>query len=166
MERHLTSANTLILDFTIGLHIDKNAGLGKVSLGRWLGVSHKVGQLMSYWILPDTGKVISCTTVQRLINLEQSSPEWNMRMNKFNQAIEEKVVNIKDSDIPVVDVPQWNRLSLDENDEEFNKLYISDMDNEAVKEPDDPSPADDYINMKVELARKGHECIERATVKR
>ena len=39
------------------------------------------------------------------------------------------------------------------------------MDNEAVKEPDDPSPADDYINMKVELARKGHECIERATVK-
>ena len=143
-----------------------NAGLGEVSLGRWLGVSHKVGQLMSYWILPNTGKVISCTTVQRLTSLEQSTPEWDMRMNKFNQDIEEKVVNIQDSDIPVVDVPQWNRLSLDENDEEFNKLYISDMDNEAVQEPDDPPPADDYINMKMELARKGHECIERATVKR
>ena len=58
-----------------------------------IGVSHKVGQLMSYWILPDTGKVISCTTIQRLTNLEQSSPEWDTRMNKFNQDIEEKVVN-------------------------------------------------------------------------
>ena len=29
-----------------------NAGIfGEGSIGRWLGVSHKVGQLMSYWIL-------------------------------------------------------------------------------------------------------------------
>ena len=28
-----------------------NAGLGEESLGRWLGVSHKIGKLMSYWIL-------------------------------------------------------------------------------------------------------------------
>ena len=29
-----------------------NAGLGKVELGCWLGVSHRVGRLMSYWVLP------------------------------------------------------------------------------------------------------------------
>ena len=29
-----------------------NAGLGVTEVGRWLGVSHRVGQPMSYWILP------------------------------------------------------------------------------------------------------------------
>ena len=45
-----------------------NAGLGEESLGKWLGVSHKVGQLMSYWILTISGHVISATTVQRVTN--------------------------------------------------------------------------------------------------
>ena len=45
-----------------------NAGLGEESLGQWLGVSHKVGQLMSYWILTISGHIISATTVQRLTN--------------------------------------------------------------------------------------------------
>ena len=48
-----------------------NAGVGPSQIGRWLGVSHKVGQLMSYWILPVSGIPISCVTVQRLTNLEQ-----------------------------------------------------------------------------------------------
>ena len=41
-----------------------NAGLGKVSVGRWIGVSHKIGQLMSYSVLPVSGKPISTTNVQ------------------------------------------------------------------------------------------------------
>ena len=41
-----------------------NAGLGEDLLGRWLGVSHKVGQLMSYWVLTVSGHVVSATTVQ------------------------------------------------------------------------------------------------------
>ena len=50
-----------------------NAGLGELSLGRWLGVSHKIGQLMSYWILTEKSRVISCTTVQRLTQLGQGT---------------------------------------------------------------------------------------------
>ena len=40
-----------------------NAGLEKSTLGRWLGVSHKIGQLMVYWVLLIGGKPISCVTV-------------------------------------------------------------------------------------------------------
>ena len=36
-----------------------NASLGETSLGRWIGVSHKVEQLMTYWILPISGIPIS-----------------------------------------------------------------------------------------------------------
>jgi hypothetical protein len=35
-----------------------NAGLGENKIGRWLGVAHQVGNLMSYWILAITGHVI------------------------------------------------------------------------------------------------------------
>ena len=48
----------------------KNAGLGERLHGRWLGVSHRIGSLMSYYLLTQTGSVISRTTVQRVTNLE------------------------------------------------------------------------------------------------
>jgi hypothetical protein len=36
-----------------------NAGLGEVELARWFGVSHRVGRLMSYWLLPESEIPIS-----------------------------------------------------------------------------------------------------------
>jgi hypothetical protein len=53
----------------------ENAGLGETKLGRWLGVSHRVGPLMSYWILSREGRVMSRTTVQRVTNLELTTEE-------------------------------------------------------------------------------------------
>src|SRR5687768_16283836 len=35
-------------------------------VGRWLGVSHQIGSLLSYWILTPSGKVVSRTTVQHI----------------------------------------------------------------------------------------------------
>ncbi len=32
-----------------------NAYLGEDELGRWIGVSHRVGRLMSFWIHPESG---------------------------------------------------------------------------------------------------------------
>ena len=43
----------------------ENAGLGPPTLGRWLGVSHRVGNRMTYWVLPRSGRPISCDSVQR-----------------------------------------------------------------------------------------------------
>lgn len=42
------------LDFTIydWCFFKSNAGVGPRELGRWLGVSHRVGPAMTYWILP------------------------------------------------------------------------------------------------------------------
>ena len=99
-----------------------NAGLGELSLGRWLGVSHKVGQLMSYWILANTGKVISCTTVQRLTNLEQKTREWISRMDDYDESIKRTIIDAKDIGRPIEDVPRWNQLGQDEDDESFTQL--------------------------------------------
>ena len=63
---------TKYLDFTFYDWIKKctHAGLDELSIGRWLGVSHKVGQMMSYWVLTLSGHIISCITVQRLTKSE------------------------------------------------------------------------------------------------
>ena len=48
----------------------ENAGLGERLYGIWLGVSHRIGSLMLYYILTQTGSVISRTTVHKVSNLE------------------------------------------------------------------------------------------------
>ena len=48
-----------------------NAGLKIPEVGGWLGVSHRVGQLISYWILSKSDIPVSFTTVKRITNLEK-----------------------------------------------------------------------------------------------
>jgi hypothetical protein len=43
---------------------DPNNGLEDgISLGRWLGVAHSVGQAMTYWVLKSNGSVVACSIV-------------------------------------------------------------------------------------------------------
>ena len=53
----------------------ENAGLGKTHIGKWLGVSHRIGPLMAYWILTAQGTVISRTTAQCITHLETQTAE-------------------------------------------------------------------------------------------
>ena len=46
-----------------------NSGLGMAAIGRWLGVSYRVGGLMTYWILNQKGTVISIIKIQRITSL-------------------------------------------------------------------------------------------------
>ena len=64
-----------------------NTGVGGNLCGRWLGVSHRGGNLMSYWILTENGRVISRTTVQRVTNLEQGTIEVRERMKNYNESV-------------------------------------------------------------------------------
>ena len=64
-----------------------NAGLGETKLGRWLGVSHHVGSLMSYWVVTLKGHVISQTTVSRVNNLEEQQTDVKHRLAEFDSAI-------------------------------------------------------------------------------
>ena len=57
----------------------ENAGLGELKLGRWLGVSYRVGSAMSYWILTDKYEVLSRVSVSHVTNLEQETVEVKER---------------------------------------------------------------------------------------
>jgi hypothetical protein len=78
-----------------------NAGgrVGKNMFGRWLGVSHRVGNLMSYWILTIACCVISRITAQRITHLEQeTTSEVNDRCKEHNHRIK-KIMHDKNYQI-------------------------------------------------------------------
>lgn len=146
-----------------------NAGMGPVSLGRWLGVSHKIGQLMSFWILTISGHVISCTTVQRLTNDEKLTDEWKERTCQFDKQIKERL-NAKDTDLSdlVKAKPYWNRLTMNEDDEEFIQEYRHPIKTEETKRDIEPTPDsfDGYLNMEIGMPRGDDGMLEHAIVKR
>ena len=77
------------LDFGFYDHLSYkyNAGLGVTYIGRWIGVSNIVGEMMSYWILTQNGRVISKTTVQILANIEKDTDKERSRINEFDSEI-------------------------------------------------------------------------------
>ena len=62
---HLTGETPGFLDFAFWDHVwyKDDGGLSERKIVHWLGVSHKVGNTMSYDILTQTGKVVSRTTI-------------------------------------------------------------------------------------------------------
>ena len=81
------------LDFTFydWCWYNDNAGLGETKLVRWLGVSHRDGSLMSYWVLTQKGNVISCTTITRVTNLEMQIDSTKSRLQEFDTAITDRL---------------------------------------------------------------------------
>ena len=67
-----------------------NDGIEVTEFGRWLGVSHQVGQLMSYWILPESGIPVYCTTVKMITNLEKQTDEYKAIMKDFDVKLDQK----------------------------------------------------------------------------
>ena len=76
---------------------------------------------MSYWVLPESGIAMSCTTVQRVTHLEKQADEYKKQMNDFHQVLEGKwqVESANVSDIAIQDVLASMLLSLENEDEEF-----------------------------------------------
>ncbi len=64
-----------------------NVGLGEVGVGQWLGVSHRVGRLMSNWILSVSVIPISATTVQRMTNDERCTEELKLQMTQYDDKL-------------------------------------------------------------------------------
>ena len=147
-----------------------NAGLGENSLGCWLGVSHKIGQLMSYWILTINGNVISCTTVQRLLEIDKRKSEWQQHMQEFDTRIDTRL-NVRDEDITsaIIDVDQWNKLSLTDIDDDFITDFNNVINDHSLPDIDDTiseSDYDAYINMEIGLPRGDDGELHHAIVKR
>ena len=134
----------------------ENAGLGERKLGRWLGVSKRVGSLMSYWILTPKATVISRTTVQRVTNLEAEVEENKKRFQEYDSFIVDRL----EEDGATYDGCKPNPESWAawlEHDEDFQAEFDQVVGNKDVPEADqDFTPdtiGDTYLNMEIALPR-------------
>jgi hypothetical protein len=159
------------LDFGFYDHVSykENAGLGATCIGRWLGVSHRVGSLMSYWIMTQKGTVISRSTVQRVTTLEKQTDEFKKALDEFDDEVrrlfkEDDEFGIEGSKPNPED---WSEYM--EHDADFQAEFDNIVNDPGLPEADedfDPEVYDDtYVNMELAIPRDG-EGPELATVKK
>lgn len=152
------------LDFNIydWCYFRTNGGLAQRELGRWLGVSHRVGQAMTYWILPKSGIPISCDTVQRVTNAERLTEETKRRMTEWGESTK-PILNAKSSYIAPTElekIPKHRIFHLEHEDQEFRDEFervlkdTSFPDMDEVYKVGDISEPDPYINMELSLDRE------------
>ena len=133
----------------------ENAGLGPTKLGRWLGVAHRVGGLMSYWLLTINCTVIARTTVQRVTSLEMQTTHMKERAQAFDEATKTK---IKDSEHIIMEGGKtqpydWEQHPF-EDDPDFTEEFREVISNSELKEADDdftPDVYDSYLNMELAI---------------
>ena len=148
------------LDFTFydWCWYNDNAGLGEMKLGRWLGVSHCVGSLMSYWILTQKRNVILCTTVSRVTNLETQVDSTKSCLQEFDTAITDRLndeahIIIEGGKSQPYD---WSDHPFDEDSDFVDEFHLV-VSNDEIKEANDeftPDTYDDwYLNMELTVPR-------------
>ena len=60
---------------------------GQRKIGRWLGVSHRVGSAMCYWVLNDAGNVLARTTVQHVLQSECNQEDIQEQIRSYHDSI-------------------------------------------------------------------------------
>jgi hypothetical protein len=69
-------------------------------LGKWLGVAHRVGQALCFYILPASGRPIVRSTVQALTQDELNEESIQAQINDFDCKIEETIKSVPAQEIP------------------------------------------------------------------
>ena len=133
----------------------ENVGMGETKMGRWLGVSHKTGSLMSFWILTPSCHVVSRTSVQRITNLERQEETNKRRMTAFDDAVKglfrdyNHVINDGSKPEPY----DWSTHPFDD-DPDFQEEFDNAVNNTEIKEADElftPDTYDQYLQVELAL---------------
>ena len=56
---------------------------------RWLGVSHRIGSALCYWVIDHKGDVFSCTTVQHVIEQDLQSDDIHKQFEQLDSSLNE-----------------------------------------------------------------------------
>jgi hypothetical protein len=71
-------------------------------IGRWIGVAHRVGQAMCYWILPESGIPIARTTIQSFTADEIATEEVQKALKAYDDLIQSKIGDaVLENELPV-----------------------------------------------------------------
>ena len=155
----------------------QNAGVNAPKLGRWLGLSHRIQQLTTYWILPASVIPISCHTVQRLTVPEEQTTEWKSGISAFEEGLDHKF-NANYAEIiweqlnKLSDVDSETIMYLESEDKDFLIGFEWVINDASIREIEDSVTDldtginDPYLNMEFGISRGEKEDLKRVRVKR
>ncbi|KAI2502896.1 Reverse transcriptase (RNA-dependent DNA polymerase) [Fragilaria crotonensis] len=163
----------LDFDFYDWVLYRSNAGLGEVEVARWIGVSHRVGRLMSYWLLPESGIPISATTVQRMTNDEKTTDEMKKRMIQYDERLQ-RIFETQSADLTrtLRDIHPSYVIDPEDEDAAFFDEFTRVIDDARLKHADENTThdtevtSDPYVGMEMALSRDADGALVHATVRR
>jgi hypothetical protein len=122
-------------------------------MARWIGVAHRVGQAMYYWLLPPTGIPIARTTIQKIkqddmmtdqvkdainqldttlkVNLRSDNPEIPFMLYRENMQLED--MEVDEPIQPETSVQEIDDIELDAYDELLLTEPLLEKDGELVR---------------------------------
>jgi hypothetical protein len=56
----------------------------QAKIGRWLGIAHRMGSDMTYWVLTESGNVIARSTVQHITTVNMATDAMKARVATFD----------------------------------------------------------------------------------
>ena len=131
------------------------------SLARWLGISHLVRSYMCYWLISESGKLISKTSVKHITSDDILSSWTKQQIDIFNTKLEER---LNDTSFMVDGVAGFDSAHLDDiKDNQENPGGVSDqgitpthedygeMNIGERSEVDDEEAVDKYLNVELIL---------------
>ena len=129
--------------------------MGEMKLGRWLGVSHQTGSLMSFWILTPSCRVVSRTSVQYITQLEMNEEATQKKTAAFHESVKQRLrdhVYILEEN-GKVEPFDWSTHPFDD-DPDFQEEFNNVTSNEEVKDDDvlfTPDKYDTYLSIELAL---------------
>jgi hypothetical protein len=99
-------------------------------LAYWLGIAHRVGQAICYWILPSKGVPIARTTIQRIPKKERQTDHIISKLEELRKSIDKNIH---------MDIPNKGHLQLHRED------VIIDLEGDEPLEPQAVMQDQDFI---------------------
>lgn len=60
-------------------------------IARWIGVAHKIGQAMCFWIIPSSGIPIARSTIQKISPNDLMTDQVKMEIQQLDQDLDDNV---------------------------------------------------------------------------
>ena len=138
-------------------------------LGYWLGIAHRIGSDLCYWVLTKSGKVIARTTVQHVTKEDQEKEDIREKTRNFRLIVAERLddTNFKDDgdgrpgyleDVED-DEEEWRRRGLVPSDEDYGQMI-----EEQTPDADDMgSQYDEYVGAQIRMDIGGENMVGTVT---
>ena len=129
-------------------------------LGYWLGIAHRIGSDLCYWVLTKSGKVIARTTVQHVTDDDMLKPEIAEKVKQFKLIVEERLDDrnftdtegkgpgyLEDMEDLESEEERRGRIGIVPSDEEYGDMVV-----EETKDADAHGEGhDEYIGAQIQV---------------